>query len=557
MNGKQMWALLRVQALTAWRGFTDKVSRKSKWGLLLLPLIGLGFLPLLLAITSVYAGLFAAGERMGQGHVVLTLALTGGQLACLTFGVFYVISAFYFSKDLKLLIPMPLRPGDIVLTKFLGILFGEYMTMLPIVGPALAVYGVLAHVSWTYLPFALVIFLLLPVIPLVLAALFSMALMRVTNLRRNRDVWRVFGGLVGVGMAFGINYITRFQGRHGSFAADPDQMQQLLEQQKNLVAAVGRFFPTSLWASDALRAGPPLHGLGSFLLFVVVALAALAVMLWVAEKLFYGGAPGGEESATSGRVLTQAELARETGRERGQLRTLLDREIKLMNRTPSFLMNALLPMVLVPVFMVLPLTQEAGGAKLLAGLPGFAGSPLVPVIGLGAMLFFNSMANVAATAISREGRHFWISRSLPVAPRLQVQAKVLHSMLFAAINLVLVLGAMTYFKLATPVTVLFLLVGGALASLGSAYGAIIIDLLRPNLTWTDPQQAMKGNYNTLLSMLLVWGTVLLLGGVTALLYFVARPALLPGVALLFALEALLLGRAAGALADRRYLQIED
>jgi ABC-2 type transport system permease protein len=555
MNISSLRALMRVQLLTAWRGFRDNTIGKSKWGLMLIPLLLLGVVPLALAITGLYVGLFYGGQMLGQGHVVLTLALTAGQLACLAFGVLYVISAFYFSQDLKLLIPLPLRPSDIVLAKFLSILLGEYLTMLPVVAPALAVYGVLADVTWTYVPFAALIFLLLPVIPLVLASLFSMLLMRVTNLRRNRDLWRVFGALLGVGLVFLINYLTRFQSHGRAFGSDPAQMQRMLEQQRSLVEAVGRWFPTSLWATDALRAGAPAAGAFSFLLFAAVALAALVLMTWVAEKLFYGGAPGGEENRTSGKVLSSAELARETGRVRSPLRTLLDREIKLMNRTPSFLMAALLPLIMVPVLSIMPFTQEGGPS--LEGLARFAGSPLVPAIGVAAGLFFNSLSNVAATAISREGRHFWISRSLPVAPHLQVQAKVLHSLLFAGINLVAVLGVLAYMQLLTPGTAIFVAVGGALASTAAAYGGILIDLLRPNLKWTDPQRAMKGNTNSLFSMLLVWATLAALAGVTALFYFVAPFLLMPAIMLLFALLAWLLSKAAGALADRRYLEIED
>ncbi|HYG60793.1 MAG TPA: hypothetical protein VD902_22175 [Symbiobacteriaceae bacterium] len=552
---KNLKALLKVQFRTVWRGTLDNIGGgKSKWGMLLLPLMLLAFVPLLGLMIGLFFSLYIGGAAIGQGQIVLTLAFTGGQLACLMFGVFYVISAFYFTKDLKLLIPLPLRPGEIVLAKFIGILIGEYLTLAPIVLPALVIYGIFADVAWTYVPFALAIYLMLPVIPLVVASLFSIVLMKVTNLRRNRDLWRVVGALFGVGMALIFNRVGRMAEYMGSGG---QRMSQLLEQQQALVEKVGRYFPTSLWATDALMEGAPAAGVLSFLLFTAVAVAALAVMVWLAEKLFYGGALGGDETRTSGRKLTRDELVKETGRTQSPLRALLFREIRLLNRTPSFLMAALMPVVLMPVFIMLPLMQETEFAQVLPRLQQWQSSPLIPAIAIGAVLFMNSMSNVAATAVSREGRYFWISRSLPVAPRVQVQAKVIHSLIFSVFNIAVVLGGLAFLRILTPVTLVSVVIGGAFASSTGAYGGVAIDLLRPNLKWTDPQQAMKGNYNVLFAMLFIWLNAAVLAAVVALLYSFARPLLLPGIVLFFGLETWGLAKLSAVMADKRYLEIED
>jgi ABC-2 type transport system permease protein len=363
--------LLRIQRLIAWRSFRDRLGGgRSKWGLLLIPLAGLAFVPIIGGISGMYLLLYGAAKLTGQGQLLLTMALTAGQLVGLMFGIFYVISAFYFSKDLPVLVPLPIRAGEIVLVKFIGILAGEYLTVLPVVLPALVIYGVLADVSWTYVPFALVILLLLPVIPLVISSLFSMLLMRVTNMRRNRDLWRVLGALVGVGMAIGINYVSRFGSQSGKFSTDTAtrQMQDLLSQKQPLLEAAARWFPTTGWATNALREGAPALGAGSFLLFVAVAVAALFLLLWAAEKIFYSGLLGGDDSGPSGKALTREELARETGQVRSPLRALLQREMRLLNRTPSFLMAAVLPVLLLPVMAFLGLLQ-AGDLRSLPARP--------------------------------------------------------------------------------------------------------------------------------------------------------------------------------------------
>jgi ABC-2 type transport system permease protein len=555
---KNLRALLRVQLLTAWRGWRGNLSERSKWGVVLLPVLALSFVPLIAVVSGMYVGLYFGGKALGESQVVLTLALTAGQLVCLTFGIFYLMSAFYFAKDLNLLIPLPLRPGEIVLSKFVSIMLGEYLTMLPVVAPALIVYGIFADVSWTYIPFALTIYLLLPIIPLVVGSLFTIVLMRLTNLRRNRDLYRVLGAIIGVGMAFGFNAISRMSGRNGSFAPTAEQMQQVIEQQRALFQAAGKWFPTSQWAAGALREGAAALGAGSFFLFVAVALVALVAMVYVAEKLFYGGAVGGDESRSTGKVLSRAELAKETGVTRTPLWALLQRETKLLNRTPSFIMAAVMPVVIMPFFVALPMLQDKDlTTTLLPRLVQFAHSPLIPAIAIGALLFMNSMSNVAATAVSREGRFFWISRSIPVPPSIQVQAKLLHSLIFTGLNLVMVLGGLAYLHLLTPANFLYVLLGGLLASVATAYAGLFVDLMRPNLKWTDPQQAMKGNYNVLFGLLFIWVTIGLFAALSALVYAFFPSLLMPVVILVFAAEAGALHKLTGSFADKRYGEIVD
>jgi len=548
-----LWSLLKVQFLHSWRGTTAKLTgTKSKWGLLLLPLMGLGFVPLILAFTMGWVAFYTITSLSGQGHLLLTLALTAGQLVCLVFGVLYVISTFYFSQDLRILVPLPLRPGQIVLSKFMGILIGEYLSMAPVVVPALAVYGVLADVNWLYIPFVVVIYLLLPVVPLVIASLFSMLLMRVTNMRRNRDLLRVFGALVGVGLALVFQFVGRFQGGMNSEQA----IQELVSNQQPLIQSVSKYVITSVWATNALRADSVAMGVPSFLLYSAVVLAALFLMLQVAERIFFGGLLGGDESRSSGRQLSSTELAAETGRVRSPLWALFLRELRLLNRTPSFLMAGVLPPILMPFFMIFPLSQQGGPLSDGADLSRYADSPWVPLIVLGAMLFLNTLSAIPSSAISREGRWFWISRSLPVPPRIQVQAKMLHSLLFSLINVVIAMGAMLYLGLGSPVNLVVVLAGGLLTGVVSSYSGLVIDLFRPHLTWSDPQQAMKGNFNSLLALLINVVIAVLTGAVGGLLFWLAPPMLVPGLLVLLAAIGWGLGMVAAWLAEKRYMEYE-
>lgn len=497
--------ILRMQWLLLWRGFLSRWGDGSRYRLILLPGLVLALISFIGAIVTLYTVIYLAASSLGQGEVVITLGAAVGQITCMVLGIFYIISAFYFSKDIEFLTALPVRPSEIVLSKFLGVLGGEYLTTAWLVLPAFLVYGWNADVSWTYWPFALIIFLLLPVVPLVVSALFSLVLMRVTSFRRNRDFWRVAGACAGAALILVIQRFTR-----GTvFSVRPEtvaQTQQYLQASGGVLQSVGRYLPTSLWATEALRSGAPAGGIGGFLLFVAASAAAVALLSWAAEGLFLGGLEGGAAGKPISRYRT-GKAQDLSGSVRSPLAALVLREIRLFNRTPSFLMAGILPTVLLSVLLLLSLTQESAFREMAANLRQAAAHPAVSVAAWAWAAFCSAISSVGATAVSREGRQVWISRSLPVAPHVQIRAKVIHCLLVNSLNVVVILGVL-WFMGVTQFPILFrVALGGILMGAVVTYVTMVPDILTPHLNWTDPQQAMNGNMNGLFSML---GLILLM-----------------------------------------------
>lgn len=132
-------------------------------------------------------------------------------------------------------------------------------------------------------------------------------------------------------------------------------------------------------------------------------------------------------------------------------------------------------------------------------------------------------------------------------------AKLIHAMIFPVVAAFLI-ALILYLTLKPPaVDLLLMIILGTVGSLPAAASGLIIDLLRPNLDWTDPQQAIKG-FNGFLALL---AGVLMLGilGLTgaALIFSGLRPSL---VYLLFTGILLALGLALYwalvRLAEKRY-----
>ncbi|MGI5850580.1 MAG: putative ABC transporter permease subunit [Caldicoprobacterales bacterium] len=442
---------------------------------------------------------FMAGQSLGHPEIVITLAFVASQLIILIFGIFYIISAFYFSNDMSILIPLPIKPGEVLGVKFITILLSEYLIALPMLLPAFIIYGAGSWQGILYWLKGAFLILLAPILPLVIAALIVVLLMRFINIRKGKDVMVIIGSLLALMVGLGINFFSLNlpQGTEEEF------IMQMIESNTGLIEAIGNKFPPSIWATLALTYRG-WQGWAYFLLFVGLSFLLLFLLYWIGNRFFYKGYLTGQEIRRKDTAISTREMQRHITRTSSPILALLKREWKLFMRTPIYVMNGLAGMIMVPIFMFMPLVTNS---EELTEVLEYARNPeyslIVILISLGIMLFTSGINVVSCTSISREGATFWISKVIPTPPKDQVLAKLIHSSILSLLGLIIV-AIPLYIVVAIPLLHLTILIilGFLATGLINVLG-LMVDLLRPKLSWNDPQEAIKQNLNAFFSLLIV------------------------------------------------------
>ena len=540
-------------------------EKKDRWLVPLFGLAALGILPTLYGVVLLIENAFLILKPMGQERAILTLGFLAGQLLILLFGIYYVISAFYFSRDLEMLIPLPLRPYEVMLSKFAVIVINEYLTVMAVVLPVVITFGVLAKGGAGYWVNAVLVYAALPIIPLAVVSVLVVAMMRFINVSRKKDILILAGSILLIVASLALQVgLRRSQGQGPEASAQA--VAAFFTSPDSLLNRVGAKFPPSIWAAKAVAGGFSGEGLANLALLLGTSLALFAIIIVLAEKLFYRGLVGLSETTGKKRRLTRDEMSRRVSSGRRAGAAVFGREWRIMNRTPIFLLNGVLVVVIVPVIFVLMATMGTGkgggggGSDLSAILKTMtSANPLYAI--LAAALFMTvcgSLNGTSASTFSREGAQFWISRVIPVAPREQAAAKFLHSYLIAMLGVVtasVVAAIVLHLKTAhlAAAAGLALVAGVLLTAVG-----MIIDLARPLLDWTNPQKAIKQNLNVLLAMLADIGILTaVFFGVKALIKAklsanVVLGVLFVGLAALAAISYKILLK----FADKRYQEIE-
>jgi len=535
------------------------LRHKRDWWLVPLILLGVvGLVPTMIYYIKLIKFLYDSLVLVGQTAAILTMGVLLGQFLILVFGLYYIIAAFYFSRDLALLIPLPLTPTQVMLSKFTVILVNEYLTIAPLVLPILIVYGLLSRKGLVYWMGAVLVYLLLPVIPLAIGGLLVFGMMRVINLSRKKDALIIIGSLILIAAAIGFQFW--FGQRATGNEVDPNALVRFLSDPNGLVQRVGASFPPSIWATKALAYGLGASGLANTALFSMVSLVLFLGLLIASKKLFYEGLIGLSETSTAKRILSREQIERGVSSGRRPVRAIFLRELRLMNRTPIFLLNGVLAVVLIPaLFLIMAKagSQPEGLGRLLSLVQ--SGNPTVAI--LAAALFMavcGGLNGTASSTYSREGAQFWISKVIPVSPTDQAKGKFLHSYAVVVLGLAASTAVLAFvFQMKASLLLAALVLAAPAGVVMTAVG-MMIDLARPLLTWINPQKAIKQNLNVLLAFFADLGMIFGLFLLTRIL----RRLGLAGVAQIAALTFILLVMAGLSFslllrfAEKRLPQIE-
>ncbi|MFC8684096.1 hypothetical protein [Brevibacillus porteri] len=492
--------MMMKNAEPAWR-----MEKGSGWKTaLLLIVIALGVLPMIASAVLVISELYDGLALIGQQGALLGIGVAMTSLVIFLFGILYVLSVFYYSKDVEHLLPMPLAPGHILGAKFTLALVYEYYTALVFLGPLFITYGVKSGAGIMYYLLAILVFLVVPVLPLVLAALVVMLFMRFTNVKKYKERFRIIGGLIGIGIVVGFQALFQRQSSGSEFGIEQIQ-QMLLTQENGLLGFVTELFPGSNLAALALIDSGTWGSLGYLFAFLLVAITGIAAFLYAGTYLYFSGVMGMSESVAKRKEVVDTAFAKLVQKRPAILSYAL-KEWRMLWRTPAFLMNCTLSSILIPILMLIPLLSRRDSGEMISFIQTVmqkgSAAGMVIAIAFAAFLMMGAMNSTSVTAISREGQGFFTNKLLPMPYRDILLAKLFPGLVLSAVSMLLLLAEAVWFLQLSPTFIILAIVSGIPGLIFINMVGILVDLQLPKLRWSSEQEAVKQNLNPLFPMVI-------------------------------------------------------
>ncbi|MBU3129692.1 hypothetical protein LGL55_23480 [Clostridium tagluense] len=503
-------ALTKVLLKTGTGSSSSKKNKNKIKGLLLGLILVLAFTPMAIGFGEFIFAAYDGLHQIGQEAVILGFGLSIVSVVIFFFGIFYAMSIFYFSMDVENLLPLPFKPWHIMGAKFTVVLIYEYLTEIIFFAPTLIAYGIKSGGGVLYYIYGVIIFLLLPIVPLVIASVINMIIMRFTNIAKNKDRFRLVGGLIAMGFGVGINiYIQKFS----QDLSGAEITEMFSKGNNSLVELATKMFPSTKIAVNSLINTNNIKGIINLILFIAITLAAVMIFIILGQALYFKGVMGVSETSSKRKTLSSKELTNNTT-QNSSLKVYILKELKILFRTPIYFMNCVLMNFLWPIFLLIPIFAQKGGSGQLKELTGFLQNGKSTGIVLGvffAFMVFSSCSNsIATTAISREGKNLFMLKYIPMKYKDQLMAKALSAVVLGVAGMLMIsILALILLKLPLDLVLLMIIVG-FLGILFTSFIGIFIDLNFPKLQWDTEQEVVKRNFNVLISMIIC----IALGGIT-------------------------------------------
>lgn len=494
---RKFWTLMRVQLKSGAIATTDGTTKQWKKLLLYLVLL-VCMLPTLVLIAMLFYYGFDYMRLLDQAGYLMNVGFLMTAVIIFLFSIFAIPSVYYFSKDIDHLLVLPIKPEVILTSKLAVCIVYEYLFAAAVLVPMYISF--VLQIGFSFLSFLcfLVIFLTLPIYPLVLSSVLTMVIMRFVPFFNNRDRFNLIGGIIVVASALGLSFWMQTMETEDMSAV----LMALMDGNNSLMQFGTMLFP--FVPSAALSC---FHGdLLQLLLYLGITAISLVVFLICGKLLYFKGAIGGSETSHSRHTFDQKQLSE--SRHHSVFRTYLIKEFKILFRTPVFFTNCVLTALLMPIILTVAVYTSLQGMdlrafitpQLLESIPNLWCYVLVISFLVGS--FMGGINMISSTAISREGTNAYFMKFIPVPVETQAFAKAACGIIISAVSGWLLLIPL-HLVLSYPIYLDLIFVVGSLVSviMTNLFG-ILIDLLRPKLVWEQEAAAVKQNLNGVISILL-------------------------------------------------------
>lgn len=431
------------------------------------------------------------------------------QLFALFLTMFSVMNVLYDSPDTPFLNTLPVKHTAVFFAKFTVVYVSTLAMTSAILLPTLLtisiVYAALGRAMF-YGFFALVfiVALVAPVLPLFIVTLFSMSLSFIGTFFKGRSVLKtilslLFYVLLMIGYLLLIYFFSSAD--DGSVNVDGSQ----------IFAGLGVFakvmYPNKVLLDFAygIEAGK------SFGISFAITAGMLIVMLLLA-MLFY-------RRINQKKLETHSETTHRAAslKQSGVISSLIKKDFLHIVRNSHLAMSSLANIIICPVItavMYFMGNMQADGGDM---PPYLAAMLKLSYVVLYTLIFLGGANAMAMLAYTREGRSFYLSKSLPISPRDSIKAKFILALIPSAIVMVIqVILAIALYKLDILNVLLFALCA-SLTIIGATALHIYCDMRFGNVNWNtrqDLKQVSQGNIGSFIVVFWVMGVglVAMVGG---------------------------------------------
>lgn len=424
------------------------------------------------------------------------------------------INVFYFSKDIENVLYLPLKPVEILISKFNILLYMNYEIELMFGLIPFLIYGIYNSLQLIYFINLILILIIFPIFATLIVSIIMIFLMKSIKLFRNKDFMQIIISfiLITVFMLF-LNNVMRYM--FNNIDNIQNNQQETLNLINDKIIKMNKCFLT-IYPSTKILLVNNLKAIIYYFELIIINLFGFGVFYFFGNKLYL-------EQLLKANFYFKPKKNKKIKIYKKAKKNLigisyLKKEIKLLTRNPLFFIQSIYPVILITIvasILIIALVPQYRNLMQMEQYKEqfkdvkFDIEAVCIIIGLVQITTLFNYCSI--TAFSREGKSAYCIKILPVSLQKQFVLKNIPQIFFNTICSIIILIIINlkipeisckYFYIMFIISFLMIIINSFILTL--------IDLLMPNLEWDSEYEILKNSKNKLLQYVLIVFNILFL-----------------------------------------------
>lgn len=410
---------------------------------------------------------------------------------------------FYFSKDIEFILPLPIKPTELLISKFITLITGIYISEFIFGIIPLFLYGIYNNYNFLFYINTIIILIIFPLFLSLFISIIMMFVMKISKFIKNKDIFQLIITLFLISFIFFIEYKTL-----GTIIVNNGEIENIDQEQvvekildfNNRIKNSNKYFLVINPSINALLNS----NFKSFIeIFKILLIDFITFYIFILiGKITYLKDILRNATYLINKKNTKMNIQKKC-KKNNRIKSYIKKEFKNLFRNPMFFMQCIYPVIITLITIIImgiiikPKLQQAflnEEFKNIIGNISFDITTIYLVLGIMQFLFMLSMASL--TSFSRDGKNSSFVKYIPITYYKQFICKGIPQILINTFSIIVILGILYFvYPSINLIYLLNIFILGYLLNIINSYIMIIIDLLNPKLEWDSEYALLKQNNN--------------------------------------------------------------
>ena len=471
---------------------TKKINKKS---------IFLWFIVILMiAISYISFGIISELVKIGQPVLFLNIFFLLIMLIIIFQTILASTNVYFFSKDFEMMLPLPIKMEELLISKFNTVLINIYISELIFAFFPLIIYGICTYANLLYYFYVILILLIFPILPILFISTIMMFFMRLSKFIKNKDVFQVIITLIFITVVFIIEFVMSniiINKIDNNVNINTENVVQVFDDFYIKLENVFKGFLEINPTINILKNYNKSIAIYNLFKIFFIDLIFFVLFIFIGKKYYLKNILKNNNYYLNKNKKNNIENKL---KKINIKKSYIKKEFKLLFKNPTFFMQCIFPILILMISMIIIVAVALPNVKaiLLSDIFGneinFSQSLGVICLILGIIQILFTMSNISITAISRDGKNAKFMKILPVDFYKQFNYKTMPQII---VNLFIIIIVLILVKIMFPqfnLIYLFLLfIIANLFNIINSKFMVVVDLYKPNLNWKEDYEAVKSN----------------------------------------------------------------